>query len=277
MFLIGEFSKLTQISVRMLRYYDETGLLKPEKTDPMTGYRMYSAQQIPALNRIIYLRDSGFQVSEIAAALAQKDDAHLARMLDEKQKEIEKGIQEEFGKLKRIEMAREELLGGKTDMHYNICIKTVPSYPVLSLRRVIPDYYAEGSLWQELSDFALRNRIQVSDQTFSIYHDAEYKEQDVDVELCAPVKKLGESRDGFTYRMTEPFPTMACTMVYGPFSNIAGAYLAFAEWLQKNSRYQMSCQTRQIVHRGPWNEENAENYLTEVQIPLELPLDSHTM
>ena len=66
MFRIGEFSKLTQISVRMLRYYDEAGLLKPEAVDKWTGYRMYSAEQIPRLNKIIYLRDSGFGVVEIA-------------------------------------------------------------------------------------------------------------------------------------------------------------------------------------------------------------------
>ena len=63
---------------------------------------------------------------------------------------------------------------------------------------------------------------------------------------------------------------MACTMVYGDFSNIKGAYIAFAEWLQKNSEYQMSNPMRQIVHRGSWNECNPAKYLTEIQIPLEL-------
>ena len=42
MFKIGEFSRLTQVSVRMLRYYDETGLLKPAHIDPWTGYRLYA-------------------------------------------------------------------------------------------------------------------------------------------------------------------------------------------------------------------------------------------
>lgn len=69
MFKIGEFSKLTQVSTRMLRYYDEMGLLKPAKIDSLTGYRMYSAEQISTLNRIIYLRDSGFNVAEIALSL----------------------------------------------------------------------------------------------------------------------------------------------------------------------------------------------------------------
>ena len=56
MFRIGEFSKLTQVTIRMLRYYDEMGLLKPSKIDPRTNYRMYSVEQIPTLNKIIYLR-----------------------------------------------------------------------------------------------------------------------------------------------------------------------------------------------------------------------------
>ncbi len=69
MFKIGEFSKLTQVSIRMLRYYDETGLLKPAEIDKFTGYRLYSTEQIPVLNKIIFLRDLGFTVSEIMDAL----------------------------------------------------------------------------------------------------------------------------------------------------------------------------------------------------------------
>ena len=57
-------------------------------------------------------------------------------------------------------------------------------------------------------------------------------------------------------------------MVYGDFSNIKEAYLAFARWLQTNSSYQMSAPVRQIVHRGPWNENDPAKYLTELQIPV---------
>ena len=57
--------------------------------------------------------------------------------------------------------------------------------------------------------------------------------------------------------------------VCGDFANIKGAYLAFAEWLQKNSEYKIFDPMRQIVHRGPWNEKNPEKYLIELQIPLE--------
>ena len=65
MFKIGEFSKLSQVSIRMLRYYDETGVLKPEKVDILTGYRLYSSEQISQLNKIIFLRDTGFNLSDL--------------------------------------------------------------------------------------------------------------------------------------------------------------------------------------------------------------------
>lgn len=60
MFKIGEFSKLTQVSIRMLRYYDEMGLLTPAQVDKFTGYRLYSTEQIRILHRIIFLRDIDF-------------------------------------------------------------------------------------------------------------------------------------------------------------------------------------------------------------------------
>ncbi len=270
MFKIGEFSKLTQVTIRMLRYYDEMGLLKPAEIDTWTGYRMYSVEQIPILNKIIYLRDSGFSVAEIANALNSKDDKSLIEQLNKKYCEIEKTIQNEQEKLRKIILAKKEILHEKGNMQYNISIKSIPSYQVLSLRKFISNYFAEGEMWQELSAFAEQQQIAVSSDTFSIYHDAEYKEKNVDVELCVPVKKMGKSTGEFTCRNTEPVPIMACTMVYGKFSNITGTYLAFTEWLQKNSHYRMSGPERQIIHRGPWNESDPEKHLIELQIPLEI-------
>ena len=70
MFKIGEFSKLSRISIRMLRHYDEIGLLVPEETDPWTGYRRYAAAQLMTANRITALRGLGFSLAETAALLA---------------------------------------------------------------------------------------------------------------------------------------------------------------------------------------------------------------
>ena len=64
MFKIGEFSKLSQVSIRMLRHYDKIDLLVPEKTDKFTGYRYYSSDQIEDLNLILKLKKVGFSLEE---------------------------------------------------------------------------------------------------------------------------------------------------------------------------------------------------------------------
>lgn len=268
MFRIGEFSRLTQVSVRMLRYYDQNGLLEPAETDRFTNYRLYSTEQIPVLNKIIFLRDSGFNVAEIAAALRQWDDGFITSVLDDKHREIEAEIRISQGKLAKIQQAKKDIQQEKIAIHYNFSIKSIPGCQVFSLRRVVPDYYAEGDLWKEMSAFAARHNIASPSQTFTIYHDPEYKETDVDIEVCAPVSQSREDAEGFTFRCTEPVPIMASTMVYGSFENIAGAYLAFAGWLQEHNQYRIGRHSRQIVHRGPWNEENPDRYLTEIQVPL---------
>src|SRR5581483_10239178 len=61
MFRIGEFSKIARVSGRLLRYYDEIGLLSPQSIDPETGYRYYSARQLPRLNRILVLKELGYR------------------------------------------------------------------------------------------------------------------------------------------------------------------------------------------------------------------------
>ncbi len=251
MFKIGEFSKITQVSIRMLRYYDEVGLLKPEEVDKRTGHRMYSVTQIPRLNRILYLRDSGFNISEIALAL-EMNDCLLLETLEQKRFEIMDTIQNEQEKLRKIAIAKNEIKENKGELHYNISIKAIPEYQVLSLRRIVSTYYSEGDLWNELSAFAKEQKIEISSHTFSVYHDTVYKEQNVDIELCVPVSKLCKDIAPFCFHIIKPVPVMACTMVYGDFSNIKGAYIAFAEWLQKtvNIECQTLCDKLCIGDRG---------------------------
>ena len=82
MFKIGEFSKLTQVSIRMLRYYDEIGLLKPAEVDKFTGYRMYSSEQIPVLQKIILLRDTKFKIAEIKDIILSSEPTYVADALE---------------------------------------------------------------------------------------------------------------------------------------------------------------------------------------------------
>lgn len=65
LFTIGEMAKLFGINAKTLRYYDEIGLIRPEHTDPMTGYRYYSTGQFERLNTIKYLRALDMPLAKI--------------------------------------------------------------------------------------------------------------------------------------------------------------------------------------------------------------------
>mgnify|MGYP003431227335 CR=1 FL=1 len=67
MFRIGEFSRIARVSARLLRFYDEIGLLTPAHADPQTGYRYYTVTQLPQLNRILVLKDLGFDLDQVRA------------------------------------------------------------------------------------------------------------------------------------------------------------------------------------------------------------------
>ncbi|QOX64477.1 MerR family transcriptional regulator [Anoxybacterium hadale] len=272
MFKIGEFSKLMQVSVRMLRYYDEAGLLKPAEIDRFTGYRFYSTAQIQQLQRIIFLRDSGFAVGEISALLKRCDDNYTLSALDQKREEAQIAIDEQRKKISKIEAAICELREGRQPIHYEVLVKRIPAYPTLCLRRIIPNYFHEGMLWKEFTEQVEREKLEVPQNTlnFAVYHDLEYKETDVDVEVCAVVNETEPYLSSPMFRMVEEVSTMACMMVYGPFENIGPAFAEFARWLSEHQTYRMSGFNRQICHRGPWNEEVEDHYLTEIQIPVEI-------
>ena len=74
MLKIGEFSKLSRVSVRMLRHYDQKGLLTPSEIDPMTGYRYYSENHLSQVFRITALKDLGFSLAAIREILTIYDD-----------------------------------------------------------------------------------------------------------------------------------------------------------------------------------------------------------
>lgn len=119
----------------------------------------------------------------------------------------------------------------------------------------------------KLGEFMDKQNLPTIPPCFAIYHDPECKESNVDVEVVIPVERALKDQDTFKFRTTEAVPNMAAMMVPGPFENIGPAFNSLAEWIEKNN-YEIAGPTRQVCHKGPWNEENPENYLTEVQIPV---------
>jgi DNA-binding transcriptional MerR regulator len=104
MLRIGEFSRIGQVSVKTLRYYDTVGLLKPIVVDPATGYRYYAFEMLPKLNRILALKELGLSLEQIKQLLNDGLSAEQLRgMLKLKQVEIQQQMADEQEKLARVE------------------------------------------------------------------------------------------------------------------------------------------------------------------------------
>ena len=152
MLKIGYFSKLSRISVRMLRHYDDIGLLKPKVVDKWTGYRYYDEAQLIAAGKIQMLKDLGFGLSMIKELLADSEDSDkIGNLLKAKQKDLITEESELREQIKLIDNAIKNLKKEGDFMNYIVNLKTIPELYVASVRKIIPEYTAEGTLWSILT------------------------------------------------------------------------------------------------------------------------------
>ena len=157
MFKIGDFSRIARVSARLLRFYDDIGLLKPQHADTQSGYRYYSAAQLSRLNRILVLKELGFSLEEVGRILDQDPDAaELRAMLLVRRRDVESALEVEARRLRSIEMRIAQIESEGRFSLEDVIVRSEPARRLLSLRRVIPSFAAARELIQELRVAARR-------------------------------------------------------------------------------------------------------------------------
>ena len=183
MLKIGLFSKLSRVSIRMLRYYDEIGLLHPAYIDPESDYRYYREDQLPQLGWIKALRDMGFSLADVCRMTEIGHDAEkLAPYFETRRRELEADAAKTARQLLLLESARNRL--GKEDiMQYNVTIKTIPERYAACVHTIIPCYAEEGSVWKTLCEETDGMRLVPDEPCYCAvtFLDGEYKERDVEI------------------------------------------------------------------------------------------------
>lgn len=269
MLKIGEFSKLSRVSIRMLRHYDEIGLLRPVKTDPESGYRYYGETQLPIVGRITSLKDMGFGLSAIAGILADYTDKDiLERHLRLKQAELLELSEQTEQRLRLLDTALQRLRKDDSTMQYDVTIKTFPRRRAATVRMTIPHYEQEGMLWQILmQETAGMNLIPDSPcYACAMFHDREYKESDADVEVQRTVKGTYPDTEHVKFR-TLPEVTAACATYKGPYEQIGEIMNAVLTWVVDNG-YQFDGPAFNIYHVSPYETADANEFVTEVCYPV---------
>ena len=268
MIKIGDFSKLSRISVRMLRHYDEIGLLMPCHVDQFTAYRYYNAEQLSAVSRIQALKDMGFSLSAIKEILLTYDDSESLRNYLRIQHSQAK--QDAEAAERRLQLLENVLnrIGDDIFMNYTVTIKEIPQRHVASLRRVIPSYGDERILWEQMGSETGAQGMQMANPYFSlaVFHDEGYKDADVDVEIQVAVAGTYKDTENVRF-LTVPAVNVASSIMKGSYDQLTSVNEAIASWVTGNN-YSFEGAMFLIYHVSPGHDPNPENWVTEVCYPV---------
>ena len=268
MLKIGEFSKLSRVSVRMLRHYDEIGLLKPERIDGDTGYRYYSQAQLLTAARSAQWKELGFSLATLRQLRQHYDDKQtLERLLLARRDELLALEAQTQQRLRRLDTALERLRKENT-MHYDVNQKTFPVRYAATVRGVIPGYEHEGLLWNTLMGETAELHLIADDPCYccAVFHDKEYQEGEVDVEVQQTVKGNYCDTEHVKFR-TLPSVTVASAMCRGSYAQMGEINAAVAQWIEDNG-WDYDGPMFNIYHVGPGQTQNPEEFVTEVCYPI---------
>lgn len=228
-FSIGRFSRVTTLSVRMLRYYADHGVLVPAHTDPDTGYRTYSAAQLREAGRVRVLRDLGFGVAAMATLLPADPETFL-RALETHRAQLADDARLATERLHTLDTLLTHYQ--ENPMTLDIARTVHPAQTAVTLRRVIASYDAEHELWTEMMDALPPVALPLIDGPgMAIFHDADFRESDVDVEIALPLAAAVEVSEPLV--CTElPERDVVVATLNGSYDQMAEATQAAAAWIE---------------------------------------------
>ena len=276
MIKIGEFSKLVQVSVPTLRYYDQVGLLKPVEVDRFSGYRYDSAGQLPRLHRILALKGLGFSLEQIAAVLSEGLTPEQMRgMLRLRHAQISQQLVDMQSQLVEVEMRLQQIEREAQLSTHDVILKQVEPLLVASIRAILPNHSAVGSLFGEVYEAigpyvgqALGPHPEEGGQTLVLWYDNEFKAGDVDGAAAFILRcRVPESGRMRVHELSAA--TMAATVHHGSYNTIGAAHEAILTWIEANG-YRIVGPDRELnlYHTMPIRLDDP-SYVTEIQYPVE--------
>jgi DNA-binding transcriptional MerR regulator len=238
---IGQFATLTGASIKRLRYYHARGLLVPALTDPRTGYRYYTAAQIPVLHRITELASLGVPLREIGRLVSESFAPDMIReVLLRARAENERALLTRQSQQRRLDAAlrRTEALLPQT-----FVVKQVPALRVAALREILRSFADADGLLDELS-FTTGTPAVAPGMLGVLWHDCgKTGDGIIDCEAVAPLGIRSRRHDRLE-RIELPATTVVSVLHRGPDSTASETYAAAWQWLAEN-RYALAAPVRE--------------------------------
>lgn len=263
MFKIGEFSRLSHLTVKTLRFYEKEGLLIPDRVDSISSYRYYSSSSLSKACAIKAYRQLGLSIEEIKRIIQGED---VKKILKHKSEELLKEKELIDTKLSILNCLLKE-----ENMKYQPVVKEIDEY-VIYYGETRLDTYAGlmnfiPQLGEECSKLNPDIKCLEPDYNFCEYLDGEYKEADIRVRYCQAADKMGRESDLVKFRKLEAVKVISI-LHKGAYDMIGEAYAYIIKYAKENG-YRVKGLARECYIDGIWNKENVEDYLTEIQLPID--------
>jgi DNA-binding transcriptional MerR regulator len=257
-FRIGEFSQIARVSGRLLRYYDSIGLLRPQRIDPETGYRYYSAAQLERLNRILALKDLGLSLDQVARMLDDKiSTTEIRGMLALKKAELERSLAEEAARLRHIESRLTQIEQQGTLGDYDVVLKGGAATPVLSTRAVYPTWDEAIAALREIAQAVRTQVTTTARENIVVIAHCDFDDENLDLEigvtLNRAVNKPVRLPSGAQLALTElpASATLATIVRSGPLYQSHLAFGKLGVWMEAND-YAIAGPCREIFLDMPF-------------------------
>jgi DNA-binding transcriptional MerR regulator/effector-binding domain-containing protein len=268
MYTIGDFSKITGLTVKTLRFYHEQGLLIPSAVDDKTGYRYYDRSKIETARVITHLKSLDLTIEEIGAILRDaKDDADL-RDIMERQKAL---LESKIKRYRMIVRSLNQFLAAEAETRklmtkptFQVEEKTVEPMLIAGIR--MKGRYADSDTGFSRIGKSLGRYI--CGKPMLLHYDAEFRQDDADFEACMPVR-TEKQVDGISIRRISGGRCVSC-LHNGPYEQMGRSYAKILDYV-RGKGYEVQMPTREIYLKGPGMifAGNPSNYLTEIQIMIE--------
>lgn len=264
MFTVGEFSKICQVSVKTLHYYDRIGLLVPLKVDRFSGYRYYGRQQVDKMLLIGRLKRYGFSLEDIKLLLECGDDRVLfSKLCQQKEKlkmqkkDMEMVINELSVHLQNFERTG-DIMGYQKD--YEIEVTTTPDRSVLASRQMmgVKDF---GTYYSGLYERMAKEGLTPDGVRGAVYYDEEFNHESSDVELIVGIQEKEKADKIMEGRLC------AKTIHKGSYSSLPDAYGALVAWLEENG-YEWDGAPYDIYTKTQFDGLAPDDWETEVYFPV---------
>jgi DNA-binding transcriptional MerR regulator len=274
-FRIGDFSRLARVSCRLLRHYDEIGLFKPARVEADTGYRYYSAAQLPRLNRILVLRELGLSLEQIASALREDlPVAELRGMLLMRRAELEQAIEVHAQSLRQIESRLAQIEREGEAAADDVVVRAEPVRRLLSLRTTLRDFASGVRLVGELAAEVPRAvRGGALGSLVVIAHAPEFEPEGIDAEvgfyLESATRDAVTLSDGrkLTVRELPAVAHLATCVRIGPPQEAHATTARIGRFVEANG-YRISGPNREVFLQRP-SAGAMEKAVVEMQFPVE--------